>query len=368
MRKKYVWFLVIIFLIFFNGVPLAEANDEEYENLTKWLSSLENIINLTEEYDTYSMELPDGTVSAKLFQFYEDAVPVSYVVISNKISTRPEIIEFGEGYAQSILGIAEALQVSKENSRLLYLGNLQYVLEYEESYYKVEDGKIIEMSELPELSDDIEGNYYNKGESLTWSDVYKREAGGYTDGKRHWCPKGYNLYPEYRTMESFMSGGICSSTAAYNLTVYWYHQGYDNFDPTTGEKQNALFNAYYNKLGKSAAISKCRFAYEDVFYAYNYYCTSKYIEDASWKEITSAIDAGPVHVHLRDSEIYGNHGAVGIGYVSFVFPSGWTSRYIVLIDGWMVGSRYVNYTLGIDSIDITIVKPVKAHPAIKPAI
>lgn len=224
------------------------------------------------------------------------------------------------------------------------------------------------MSRLPEISDEVEDNYYNEGESLTWSDVYKREVGGYADGKRHWCPKGYNLYPEYRTMEPFMSGGICSSTAAYNLTVYWYHQGYDNFNLTTRARQNALFNAYYNRLGKSAVIKNCQYAYKNVFYEYNYYCTSKYIEDASWKEITSAIDDGPIHVHLRDSEIYGNHGTVGIGYVSFIFPSGWTSRYIILIDGWTVGSRYVNYTLGIDSIDITIVKPVKAHPGIKPAI
>ncbi len=366
MNKKYVMLLILTLLIFLNLTSFAEA--EEKEQIPEGLSYLESVVKLTENYDTYLLELPDGTVSARLFQFYENTIPVSYVVVSNERGVNERIIEFGEGYAQSVLGIVDALHISNENYRLLYLGNLQYAVAYNERYYKIVNGRILELEAEPQLYTDTEGRYYNKGETLKWSDVYKREAGGYTDGKRHWCPKGYNLYSEYRTMDSFMSGGICSATAAYNLTVYWYHQGYTNFDVSTKAKQNALFREYYGRLGKNAIIKKCKTAYEEIFYNYGYYCTSKYIEDASWKQITSAIDKGPIHVHLRDSEIYGDHGAVGIGYVSFAFESGWTSRYIVLIDGWTVGSRYVNYTLGIEEIDITIVNPVKAHPVIKPAI
>lgn len=345
MRKTYKIIMFVLLLLVFCGNSYAEESDKDCPK--ELFPYLNNIVEITDEYQIFELELLDGTISALLFQFYENSVPISYVVVSNEVSENLEIIEFGAGYAQNILGVVDALQIADNNYRLLYMGNLQYIVENNGKYFMAQNGSILELDALPQEYEAVEGEYYTYGETLNWSAVIKKEV-GYASLKRGWCPNGTNLYSEYRTMSSFMSGEICSSTAAYNLTVYWYHQGYTKFDLSTTAGQNAAFQAYYSRLGKSAEIKKCR--------------------DASWKKITSAIDEGPVHVHLRESEIYGNHGVLGIGYVSFSFDSGWTSRYIAIIDGWERGARYVNYSLGIDRVDITIVEPVMAHPVIKPAV
>lgn len=368
MKKTLFCFLMLSCLLFVPSIAKAEKYVEVYDEIIEHNSELENYIEFSDTYSTYELKSLEGEVSAILIQFYNNGEALSYIVISCSLENDFKVIEFGTGVASHIIRIIADENVCEESYDLLYLEELRYVAKYKDKYYIVQNGCLESYDSLPEdwICDSENTQYYEYQDTLTWSEVLKKEDSGYTGGNRKWAPGASAWNSNYKTMTFFGTGGICSSTAAYNLATYWYGQGYTNFEPITASKQKKLFNAFYKELGEGAIISKCQYAYEIVFQKYGYTAITKYTQNASWTAITSAINSGPIHVHLRNSQIYGNHGVMGVGYVSFAFPSGWTSRYIIIVDGWNNGFRYVNYSLGIDGINITTVKPYKFQPQIVP--
>lgn len=77
----------------------------------------------------------------------------------------------------------------------------------------------------------------------------------------------------------------------------------------------------------------------------------------TWSRAKQCIQKGAVHLALIDSQIYGNHAVLGVGYVSFSHSSGWISNYFQIVDGGGgTKYRYVNYSLGISRIDLFEIK------------
>lgn len=171
MRKTYKIIMFVLLLLVFCGSPYAEESDKDCPK--ELFSYLANVVEITSEYQIFQLEFLDGTISALLFQFYENSVLISYVVVSNEVSENLEIIEFGAGYAQNILGVVDALQIADNNYRLLYMGNLQYIVENNGKYFMAQNGSILELDALPQEYEAVEGEYYTYGETLNWSAVIK---------------------------------------------------------------------------------------------------------------------------------------------------------------------------------------------------
>lgn len=73
-------------------------------------------------------------------------------------------------------------------------------------------------------------------------------------------------------------------------------------------------------------------------------------KDVNWYAAMSCIDKRPVYRSLKGSEIYSDHGVLGVGYISFTHSTGWVSKYFQIADAWESTYHYVNYSLGIDEI------------------
>ena len=321
-----------------------------------------SIIGVSDDYLVMPLYDLQNNVSAYIIQYYFEGCPLSYVVINTSTTAEDAYyIEFGEGDFAGVVGL-DRVEDAEEAPRVYYCGGSQYYLLIGDDLYHYEGTlKVLDSDMIEELEEWSSGVYYNYGETLTYMAVLQKEV-GYDSVSSYSRSTSFTM--RTMTMAIYAYGNNnpvtnhCAPTAGLNLLQYLYSvEGKTNIPMNSWQ---SVFIALHMAMGTSntngTADSALAPAYQSVLRSYGYNSATAAIQySASWSQVTTAINSNAVHLALHDSEIYGEHSVVGLGYVSFTHSTGWVSKYYKIVDGWTADIRYVHSSLGIDHINLVTV-------------
>ncbi len=327
----------------------------------------EGIIPLTENYFISSLYTMEDNIAAYLVQYYDEAGKgCSYIVVNNAVNSEDcYYIEFGYGDAPVITGLRTAYleNVNDDKYRVLYLGGYEYYIKSKSGVYKMNSGEIYKLSEIEQgrLGKISETQYYNPGETLKYSTVLAKEIGYFSCEEKlsNVSSKKYITMDEPLILECNVCGH-CAPTAATNMLIYLslHH-------PELGVSRDNfidVFKKFYEEMEtscKGTLGSKVPSAYRTVlkWLGYDSIKNIDVFPYVTWNTAKKYVERGAVHLNLTDSQIYGNHAVLGVGYVSFSHSSGWVSKYFQIVDGGYTDEyRYLNYSLGISNIALIVVE------------
>lgn len=373
------FFSLLLMLAFVFSVMGGTCYADEVENVWSDTVNYENRSGYTDDQlvdrsffsamigvsdDFLVMPLYDlqNNVSAYVIQYYSEGVPLSYVVINtSSVAGNAYYVEFGEGDFAGVVGLDNAKE-TEETIQVCYCGGSQYYLLIGDDLYHY-DGelKILDSDTVAELEERSSGVYYNYGETLTYLAVLQKEV-GYDSVSTYSRSTSFTKRTTGTTMYAYGNNNPvtnhCAPTAGLNLMQYLYSvEGKTNIPMSSWQ---SVFIALHTAMGTSnangTADSALAPAYQSVLRSYGYNSATAAIQySASWSQVTTAINSNAVHLALHDSEIYGEHSVVGLGYVSFTHSTGWVSKYYKIVDGWTADIRYVHSSLGIDHINLVTV-------------
>ena len=373
------FFSLLLMLAFVFSVMGGTCYADEVENVWSDTVNYENRSGYTDDQlvdrsffsamigvsdDFLVMPLYDlqNNVSAYVIQYYSEGVPLSYVVINtSSVAGNAYYVEFGEGDFAGVVGLDNAKE-TEETIQVCYCGGSQYYLLIGDDLYHY-DGelKILDSDTVAEMEERSSGVYYNYGETLTYLAVLQKEV-GYDSVSTYSRSTSFTKRTTGTTMYAYGNNNPvtnhCAPTAGLNLMQYLYSvEGKTNIPMSSWQ---SVFIALHTAMGTSnangTADSALAPAYQSVLRSYGYNSATAAIQySASWSQVTTAINSNAVHLALHDSEIYGEHSVVGLGYVSFTHSTGWVSKYYKIVDGWTADIRYVHSSLGIDHINIVTV-------------
>lgn len=376
MRRVTAIFLVFVLLLSVSSeISMAHGYENVWSSTVNYLNQgdytddqlidctfFDSIIGVSDDYLVIPLYDLLNRISAYVVQYYDEGNPLSYVVINTGIVDEDYYyIEFGEGDFANIVGLGEVGE-DADVIQVCYCGGSQYYLKIDDALYHFEENlSELDLDLIAELEQRSYGNYYNLGETLTYTAVLNKEV-GYDSVSSYSKSTAFTKRTTTMTQNAYGSGITldkhCAPTAALNLMQYLY---------TIASKANipmsswqSVFIALHTAMGTTNSNgtndSAVAPAYQSVLSSYGYNSASASIQySASWSQVTSAINANAVHLILHDSEIYANHSVVGLGYVSFSHSTGWVSKYYKIVDGWTADIRYVHSSLGIGSIDLVTV-------------
>ena len=320
------------------------------------------VIGVSDDFLVMPLYDLQNNVSAYVIQYYIEGNPLSYVVINTStVEGDAYYIEFGEGDFAEVVGLYEAKE-EEETIRVCYCGGSHYYLLIGDNLYHY-DGelKVLDSDTVEELEERSSGNYYNYGETLTYAAVLQKEV-GYDTVSSYSRSTVFTKRTMTTTMYAYGNNNPvykhCAPTAGLNLLQYLYSvEGKTNIPMSSWQN---VFIALHTAMGTSnsngTADSALAPAYQSVLRGYGYNSATAAIQySASWSQVTTAINSNAVHLVLHDSEIYGEHSVVGVGYVSFTHSTGWVSKYYKIVDGWTADVRYVHSSLGINYINLVTV-------------
>lgn len=321
-----------------------------------------SIIGVSDDYLVMPLYDLQNNVSAYIIQYYFEGCPLSYVVINTSTTAEDAYyIEFGEGDFAGVVGL-DRVEDAEEAPRVCYCGGSQYYLLIGDDLYHYEGTlKVLDSDMIEELEEWSSGVYYNYGETLTYMAVLQKEV-GYDSVSSYSRSTSFTM--RTMTMAIYAYGNNnpvdnhCAPTAGLNLLQYLYSVEGKTSIPMSSWQ--SVFVALHTAMGTSnangTADSALAPAYQSVLRSYGYNSATAAIQySASWSQVTTAINSNAVHLALHDSEIYGEHSVVGLGYVSFTHSTGWVSKYYKIVDGWTADIRYVHSSLGIDHINLVTV-------------
>ena len=373
------FFSLLLMLAFVFSVMGGTCYADEVENVWSDTVNYENRSGYTDDQlvdrsffsamigvsdDFLVMPLYDlqNNVSAYVIQYYSEGVPLSYVVINtSSVAGNAYYVEFGEGDFAGVVGLDNAKE-TEETIQVCYCGGSQYYLLIGDDLYHY-DGelKILDSDTVAEMEERSSGVYYNYGETLTYLAVLQKEV-GYDSVSTYSRSTSFTKRTTGTTMYAYGNNNPvtnhCAPTAGLNLMQYLYSvEGKTNIPMSSWQ---SVFIALHTAMGTSnangTADSALAPAYQSVLRSYGYNSATAAIQySASWSQVTTAINSNAVHLALHDSEIYGEHSVVGLGYVSFTHSTGWVSKYYKIVDGWTADIRYVHSSLGIDHINLVTV-------------
>lgn len=325
-------------------------------------SFFSTMIGVSDDFLVIPLYDLQNNVSAYVIQYYSEGVPLSYVVINtSSVAGNAYYVEFGEGDFAGVVGLDNAKE-TEETIQVCYCGGSQYYLLIGDNLYHY-DGelKILDSDTVAELEERSSGDYYNYGETLTYLAVLQKEV-GYDSVSTYSRSTSFTKRTTGTTMYAYGNNNPvtnhCAPTAGLNLLQYLYSvEGKTNIPMNSWQ---SVFIALHTAMGTSnangTADSALAPAYQSVLRSYGYNSATAAIQySASWSQVTTAINSNAVHLALHDSEIYGEHSVVGLGYVSFTHSTGWVSKYYKIVDGWTADIRYVHSSLGIDHINLVTV-------------
>lgn len=325
-------------------------------------SFFSTMIGVSDDFLVIPLYDLQNNVSAYVIQYYSEGVPLSYVVINtSSVAGNAYYVEFGEGDFAGVVGLDNAKE-TEETIQVCYCGGSQYYLLIGDNLYHY-DGelKILDSDTVAELEERSSGVYYNYGETLTYLAVLQKEV-GYDSVSTYSRSTSFTKRTTGTTMYAYGNNNPvtnhCAPTAGLNLLQYLYSVEGKTSIPMSSWQ--SVFIALHTAMGTTnangTADSALAPAYQSVLRSYGYNSATATIQySASWSQVTTAINSNAVHLALHDSEIYGEHSVVGLGYVSFTHSTGWVSKYYKIVDGWTADIRYVHSSLGIDHINLVTV-------------
>lgn len=320
------------------------------------------LIGISNEYLILPLYDLLGNVSAYTIQYYDGSKPLSYLVINAKADiTDDYYITFGQGDFASVIGLDEFDRTNEEPC-VCYCGGTNFYTQIGETVYFFNgDVRELDENDVDALKEQTRGGYYNFGETLTQTAIFNKEVGydsySYTT---------QSILFTKRTMDStrYVFGtnnpvyNHCSPVAGLNLLQFLYTIKNKTLIPMSSWQ--TVFSALYLAMGTTNSNgtdpNDIAPGYQTVLRSYGYNSATASCQTyASWNQVTSAISSCAVHLSLRDSEIYGYHSVVGVGYISFSHSTGWVSKYYSIVDGWTADIRYVHSSLGIDHVNLITV-------------
>lgn len=344
----------------------------------------EGIIPLTENYFISPLYTMGEAIAAYLVQYYDEAGKgCSYIVVNNAVNSEDRYyIEFGYGDAPVITALRTAyLETGGDDTyRVLYLGGYEYYIKDESGIYGIKDGGLCKLEEedLQYVSGVTAGTqYYNEGETLTYGDILAKET-GYSSCEKKIDNTSSEMYitmvdarEAYREVMSIKDGidygedemrvkNHCAPTAATNMLLYLSREYPQIGVINEGNNKNyaeafvLLYKEMKTNIESTGTLTEnVASGYERVITRLGYDgIKAKYYSRVSWDKATECLEDGAVHLALMGSQIYTNHSVLGVGHISFSHSTGWVSKYFQIIDGWEMGYRYVNYSLGISYIGL----------------
>lgn len=203
--------------------------------------------------------------------------------------------------------------------------------------------------------------YYKRLETLTYSSIVDKEV-GYSRRYAQLSGIDPRVYITTADASSKVEGEMeiadhCAPTAGTNMLIYLTLEKYPGLN-VTDENFKDAFILMYEQMGTKPKVgtyvSNAATGYENVIRSMG--ITKMFAEihrSVTFYQAMDCMDDGAVHLSLRNSQIYGDHGVLGVGYISFIHSSGWVSNYYQIVDGWYDDQyRYVNHSLGIDCIHV----------------
>lgn len=359
------------------NIELSEITSDGIKIAEKLVDS-RNFVDfniVTEEYEVMPLYTMDGRISAYLVQYYDGGEATGYIVVSNEVDCLNYYIEFGYGIPDMIRSIVDAVkgECGKPVERVIYVGGYTYYGLVEDTVYTADSGKAWALTEeevAKLISAAGEPQYYEKYVTLTLSDVYAKEV-GYArtySGNAPEIPALSTFKYMYETKEAYMNcrgkeiTSHCSPTAGLNMLFYLENRGYAPLSLAGSNWEEAFCKLYESMetTDTGTKVSKVESTFMRLLSPYSE-AHVELISSIPWYLAKRHLDKWAMLLGLQDSQIYGDHMVLGIGYCEFSFSSGWISQYFRIIDGWYQeeGSidRYVNYSLGIDHINGIIVEP-----------
>jgi hypothetical protein len=376
MKRFLSLLLVLAYVLSITGGKSYAGNTENmwnntvnYENRSGYTDDqlvdrvfFSTMIGVSNDYLVMPLYDLQNNVSAYIIQYYSEGVPLSYVVINTSILAEDAYyIEFGEGEFGRVVGL-DKVESTEEKVRVCYCSGSQYYLLIDDDLYHY-DGelKLLAGDIVQDLEERSCGDYYNYGETLTYMAVLEKEV-GYDSVSSYSRSTSFTKRTTDSTRYAYGSNNPvskhCAPTAGLNLLQYLYSVEGKTSIPMSSWQ--SVFIALHTAMGTSnlngTADSDLAPAYQSVLRSYGYNSATAAIQySASWTQVTTAINSNAVHLALHGSEIYGEHSAVGVGYVSFTHSTGWVSKYYKIVDGWTTDTRYVHSSLGISSISLVTV-------------
>ena len=282
---------------------------------------------------------------------------VGSIIVSTESNGR--VIEYTIGN-EDFLDIAQAnieeeQKIDKEDQTIYYIGETNYAIG--ESDTSFETGELYDISSR-EISETEREEY----------DLAEESSGGIPDsedGELITNPRKYlsniktskiknvkNANITYKTTSDFKGyHDHCAPTAAVNLMLYWYNNGYAKL-LSNNKKWSNVFQKMYNYMSTNCYGTK---GTKDINLpsAYIKYFSEKSIKNdvklhlgtSGGVEIMNEIDKGfPCHLILHSHKKYNDHSVFAIGYQLFYYNdiNKPYDIFIRIADGWTSQpNRYV---------------------------
>lgn len=327
---------------------------------------------ITDDSEVMPLYTVDGQISAYLVQYYNEGKPTGYIVVSNEVDCLNFYIEFGFGRPNMIdkmINLVEA-ECGEAVERVIYVGGYTYYVLAKDKIYTINNMKprmLTAEEEQQLISAGGETQYYQKGVTLSLSDIYAKEV-GYASMSEGFSPKVPSVTTfktmgetkaAYLELKGKVIGDHCAPTAGLNMLYYLNNKGYTALS-LEGENWKDAFCRLHDDMktciGVGTYDSDIESTMKSLFGIYGGTVVKRFYS-IPWEDAKEYLSRGAVIFTLQSSQIYDNHFVLGVGYNSFMFSSGWNSRYFKIVDGWTKDYRYVNYSLGIDHIGAITVEP-----------
>lgn len=359
----------------FENVMLYEVTSDGIRIAEKLINAtyFDGLIGVTDNYEVIPLYTIDGRISAYLVQYYSNQFePAGYVVVSNEVDCLNYYIEFGTGKSNIIKMMDSFTYECSEERRMIYVGGYTYYFAVADDIYVVngEEPRKLTVEEEGKLS--AVGNsteYYQKGACLNIAALFEKEVDFEGQEKKYTpnCPYITEFITMNEAKEAYWNANTvkitnhCGPTAATNILICLDKIGYkslavDNkgWGDTFCLLYDRLMERWYSKdegcYIQTTLTGNFVEVLNSILYGVEAYC----ISDISWNTVKALLEKEAIVLNLQGSEIYGNHYVIGTGYHVFKYGNGWNSRYIRIMDGWGKEHRYVNYSLGIDSINAIV--------------
>ena len=337
---------------------------------------------ITAESEVTPLYAVDGRISAYLVQYFDEGNPTGYIIVSNEVNCLNYYIEFGSGkpyVIEEMISLVED-ECNEDIEHIIYMGGYTYYALVGDKIYPIinmEQRMLTFEEEQKLVAIGSETQYYEKEVTLSLADVYSKEVGYAWVSERE--TPNVPLITSFKTMTDTRSayfekeGKIicnhCGPTAGVNMLIYLANKGYAPL-AVDGAEWKAAFCKLYKDMKTCDATgtydNNIETTMRNLFNKYAGTVVERFYS-ISWEDATAYLARGAVIFNLSDSQIYSDHAVLGVGYISFMFSSGWKSRYLKIVDGWSNQQyRYVNYLLGIDHIGAVTIE-VGAEPFPVPA-
>ena len=348
------------------------ANEKTQEEVEQYAldfmqgSQPENSIEVLYSCPMYGM---DNSLTGYYVTFLRDGVPNGYTLISFLHSGSP-IVEFSfEG--QGIFTDIENPSLYINSNEVKYIGPDRFyvssnnLLEQDKYVSLIDDSEITEVdaielyqNTMSDLSYVIETDIASEDEGYTQNGIIDWNA-TILDYSTHYIIPEFGQGSLYWAMDQFEEQGVnCGPTACTNILYYWGWQ-YSDADINNGEVNNvtsmvdrsgglsAVINRVYNRIdyGVRGGNTTSGVVFENVPIGFaHYFGTSAGTGVWNYKTVSGFIniyltitEGCPMYVRLAADANSTGHAVMAIGRVNDTS----SNQYIVVMDGWNHGGRWV---------------------------